>query len=26
MDFIEIAIVTYWPAVSLFLPNLIMGK
>jgi C4-dicarboxylate transporter DctM subunit len=26
LGFIEIAIVTYWPAVSLFFPNLVMGK
>jgi len=26
LGFIEIAIVTYWPAVSLFLPNLVLGK
>jgi len=26
LGFIEIAIITYWPQFSLFLPNLIMGK
>ena len=26
LGFIEIAIITYWPQISLFLPNLIMGK